>query len=231
MRQKQRKIEIGEIYGSLKVIGIFQDKPRKYTVQCLRCGKTYTTSGQNLLKYSSGCPDCRARDTIVDRYKPYTGKRFGYLEVLGFAGQGVRGAALARCLCHKCGREIVTTYSRLLYSGIKTCAQCAKENLYAGLDIHKKLITGGTDVAAIHNRKTNSNSTTGHKGVSKMKSGRYRAYIYFRRHQYHLGSYDEIEDAIEARKEAEKKVFGGFLEWYKASHPDEWKRYIGSRDK
>jgi hypothetical protein len=210
----------------VKVVSVAQKKPKKYTVQCLRCGKTYITSGQALLNRCTGCHDCRVKDKLAERYKPYIGQRFGYLEVLGFAGQGVRGTALARCLCHKCGREIVTTYSRLLHSDIKMCAQCAQQNLYDGLAFHKKLIADGTDISALQRRNVNINSTTGHTGVSRMASGRYRAYINFKRHQYTLGCYDTIEEAAEARKAAEDKIYGNFIEWYKEAYPVEWETYI-----
>ena len=35
-----------------------------------------------------------------------------------------------------------------------------------------------------------------------------------KRKKYYLGRYEKKADAIAARKEAEKVVFGEFLEWY-----------------
>lgn len=209
-------IKVGEVYGSVKVIEIAQKKPKKYKVQCLRCGKTYVTNGQSLLEYSTGCHDCREKDKMAAKYGPYIGQKFGQLEVLGFAGKGKRGVGLARCLCHKCGRETVTTYSRLLSGERKECCACARKNLDTGREIHIKSCVDGTSLDAIKpDRKVNSNSKTGYKGVSKMRSGRYRAYINFKRKHYHLGTYDKIEDAIRAREAAEKEFFGKFLEQYK----------------
>jgi hypothetical protein len=44
--------------------------------------------------------------------------------------------------------------------------------------------------------------------------GKWKADIRFRGKKYNLGRFDDINDAIEARKEAEKQLFGNFLEWY-----------------
>ena len=57
------------------------------------------------------------------------------------------------------------------------------------------------------NRHIQSNNTTGYKGVSKLKNGRYRAYIKKDNKQISLGWYDAIEDAIEARNKAEKELY------------------------
>ncbi|WP_218146419.1 hypothetical protein [Megasphaera elsdenii] len=57
-------------------------------------------------------------------------------------------------------------------------------------------------------RKRNQNSSTGITGVSvHRRSGRYRAYITVDRKQIGLGYYDDINDAIAARKAAEQKYF------------------------
>lgn len=220
MRKRQRKVETGKTYGYLKVIGIFRDKPREYTVQCLRCGKTYTTTGQGILNYSAGCHACRIFDKLKDRYSDYTGQYFGDLEILGFAGQGKRGIALARCLCHRCGRETVIPYKKIIRDGVKICADCSLKKFSSWKGQVHKYDAEGTNLKHINSdRKLNSNTSTGYKGVSRMKSGKYRAYINFCHHQYHLGSYDKIEDAVDARKAAEKEIYGSFLDWYKEHHP------------
>lgn len=59
------------------------------------------------------------------------------------------------------------------------------------------------------NRNIQSNNTTGYKGICKIKSGNYRAYIKKNNKQISLGVYDRIEDAIKAREKAEKEYFGG----------------------
>lgn len=56
------------------------------------------------------------------------------------------------------------------------------------------------------NCKTSSNNTSGTTGVGWSKqSGKWRAHIMLDRKQIHLGFFDNIDDAIKARKQAEEK--------------------------
>lgn len=61
------------------------------------------------------------------------------------------------------------------------------------------------------NAKQYSNNTTGHKGVWWAKNrNKYVAGIGYNNRQIHLGIFENIEDAIATRIEAEKKYFGEF---------------------
>lgn len=61
------------------------------------------------------------------------------------------------------------------------------------------------------NQKTRSNNTSGVKGVSwSKKSGAWYAYINKDKIMYSLGMFDNIDDAIRTRKEAEREFHG---EW------------------
>lgn len=59
------------------------------------------------------------------------------------------------------------------------------------------------------NTKLRSDNSSGVRGVSLWK-GKWRACINKDKKRYNLGTYDKIEDAIIARKEAEKKFHGEF---------------------
>ncbi|MEY8396201.1 hypothetical protein AALB64_15525 [Lachnospiraceae bacterium 45-P1] len=56
------------------------------------------------------------------------------------------------------------------------------------------------------------------------KLQKYRAYINFQRKQYSLGLFSRIEDAVAARKEAERQIYGDFLRWYEEAYPENWER-------
>ena len=57
------------------------------------------------------------------------------------------------------------------------------------------------------------NNTSGFKGVYWNKEkGKWGAQITFRRKNYNLGRYDNIEDAVAARKAAEERFFKPILE-------------------
>lgn len=59
------------------------------------------------------------------------------------------------------------------------------------------------------NRDLQSNSTTGHKGVSfDKRRNKYRAYIKKDNKQIWLGYYTTLEDAVEARRKGFEKIYG-----------------------
>lgn len=60
------------------------------------------------------------------------------------------------------------------------------------------------------NVRASKNNKTGHLGISLTKFGRYRARIMVNGKEIRLGNYENLEDAIKARKEAEIKYFGEY---------------------
>ena len=111
---------------------------------------------------------------------------------------------------------------------VKICFTCAKKNLDKGHTEISDLSKGGSNLLAITRSTLNKNSTSGFTGVSLMKNGKYRAYIYFQRKQFHLGSFDTKEDAAAAYRNAKEKIKIDFIDWYKATYPDLWKKYKDS---
>ena len=65
--------------------------------------------------------------------------------------------------------------------------------------------------------KIPKDNTTGYKGVYLVR-GKYLAKIVFQKKQYVLGMYERIEDAAQARKDAEDVLFVGV-----AAHYEKWK--------
>ncbi len=60
------------------------------------------------------------------------------------------------------------------------------------------------------NRRLSTANTSGFKGVSKTKNGRYRAVIRLNRRQVHLGYFIDAESAATAYDEAARSAFGDF---------------------
>ena len=66
----------------------------------------------------------------------------------------------------------------------------------------------------LKSKKLPANNTSGYKGVYWIR-GKYIAKIVFQKKQYFLGAYENIEDAAEARREAEEVLFDGAAEHYR----------------
>lgn len=87
----------------------------------------------------------------------------------------------------------------------------------------KQLYIAGTAPHKLNGNKIRSTNTSGVTGVWYDKNKHeWCAEIMFMKKRYYLGRFDKKEDAINARKVAEKEIFGGFLKWYE-SHKDSLK--------
>lgn len=60
------------------------------------------------------------------------------------------------------------------------------------------------------NVSTKINNTTGHKGINKIKNGKFRARITINNREISLGCFNNVEDAIEEYKKAAKRYHGDF---------------------
>lgn len=78
-------------------------------------------------------------------------------------------------------------------------------------DNRKQNLRVCTGAENARNRKIDKRNTSGHKGVFWNKDSKnWRAMIRIDRHLIHLGSFNDINDAIQAYAEASKKYHGEF---------------------
>lgn len=141
--------------------------------------------------------------------KDYVGRRFGKLTVTGYAGKQ-NGMHRWACRCD-CGRE-TTVGQTLLQSGkTKSCGCIQTGSIVKNLKLYD-----GTSVTKLESsrKKRIASNTSGYTGVYRhQKSGKWMAQITFKGKTYYLGSYDRLEDAVQARRKGEE-MHGTFLQWY-----------------
>lgn len=231
-KAKRFFIEPGKTYGMVEVIGR-SDRPYcRWICRCKKCGREFLGGATEIKASENGCGKCRMKKKQKiknDELNKLVGKQYGNLKIVEIIGvlEKYKGSpqTFVRCECQLCGGLSEIPLSRLKQGGAEKCVKCSKSVLAPGRELGSEMHVGGTLISAIDGRrKLNKNSATGHSGVSQTKTRAHRAYINFRRKQYHLGLYSRIEDAIAARKEAEKNIFGNFLEWYADSYPEQWAR-------
>lgn len=78
------------------------------------------------------------------------------------------------------------------------------------LDNRKSNLRGVTHQENVWNKPCPKNNKSGHRGIRKMPSGRFNAYISIDKKQIGLGTYNTFEEAKKVRLEAEKKYFGKY---------------------
>lgn len=131
------------------------------------------------------------------RKQDLTGRKHGCLTVTGPA-ENVCGNTAWRCRCD-CGRETVATTGHLR-SGHTTSCGCAKT---AG----RPLAAHGP-VCVDRTRRSRKNSASGVTGVYwDGTRKRWTAHIYFRRERLVLGRFEDFNEAVAARRNAEEAVY------------------------
>ena len=121
------------------------------------------------------------------------GEVFGKLEVIKETRtKDKHGNYLWECRC-ECGNVKNVSGSSLLRGYVKSCG-CGRLN-------RKK------------NYPTNKSGTQG--VCFKKKEQKWCAYITYKKKNYHLGHFENKEDAVEVRKTAEKMIGENFENWYK----------------
>lgn len=212
-RQPGRKAEdlTGRKFGKLTVLERVGNRNKQVTWKCrCDCGKITTASTRSLkdgLKKSCGC----LRKMRINR-KDLTGKKFGRLTVL-YPQQVLsrRGTVIWRCRC-SCGKEVDVASDDLGAGNNRSCG-CLK--IESQKMIRERLnVTDGTCIEWLEGRKMRQDNSSGCKGVSRKKDGRYCASIGFKKKIYYLGIFDDYERAVEARKKGEELIHEGFLKSY-----------------
>lgn len=196
---------IGKEFNNLRVDELTNEyntyNRRLYKCTCLLCGKTRFATKQNLIR--GEIKDCGKHRRYVD----ISGKSFGHLKAICIANQmsnTKNRCKIWRCKC-RCGKECNVLYSDLVSGKVQSCGCLKVENI-------KKLYVNGTAPCKLNGGTIRSTNTSGVTGVWwDGKRRRWCAEIMFKKKKYFLGRYAKKEDAIAVRKEAEKKLFGEFL--------------------
>lgn len=207
----------GKQFGALTVLRKLENRGGgavRWLCRCT-CGAEYSVQGTLLLNGKrTRCPGrCHQKNYA---FSDISGQRFGRLVALQPSRRYDKsGSVIWRCRCD-CGKETEVSYNSLMYANQKSCG-CGKKEHEQKLN---RFLThvAGTSVDMLRSRKVPSDNTTGYRGVYLVR-GKYMAKIVFQKKQYFLGTYEKIEDAAKARKEAEKVLFEDVAEYY-----EKWKQ-------
>lgn len=193
---------------------------------CPVCGKEFVPSTAKQTCCSRSCGACSRR--AVDPAE-IVGQHNGKCTVIGPADPDRFGHSRIMLRCD-CGEEFPASLTAWVrrhtpamcrkcsgLRGMKLC--CARQNLETGHQIMRQANVDGTNAILLRGtldgtRAVNKNSSTGIRGVNRWGPDRYRAVIVFKRKQYHLGTFERIEDAAAVRRQAEEHLYGDFLAWY-----------------
>lgn len=200
----------GQRFGRLIVINKTNQSSSSgspiYYCRC-DCGKYVNVLYCNLRAGKTKSCGCLRRDLTSERMlKDLTGKKIGRLTVIKIMEGRYNRQIKYLCKC-ECGNETVVAGHNLITGRTKSCGCFNIDKLTSD-------VVCDTKVSALTSKMPNTNSS-GVKGVywDKLK-GKWKAFITFQKKRYHLGYFDDLHEATNARKVAEEKLFGEFLDWY-----------------
>ena len=207
---KNRENLIGKRYDKLVVVEQMKSTKqgqRRWLCKCDCGGTCVSTTGNLNSGHTTNC-GCKKSPDL-------TGKVFGKLTVLGRSDKrnprGKRTTPMWECRC-ECGAITYKATDTLTNPDMSMCNECAGK--YAA-DIARQSagFVGGTQITKIADMKPTAANTSGARGVYfEKRSNKWRARLTFKGKIMSFGSFARFEDAVFARKEAEKIYFGEFLE-------------------
>lgn len=105
-----------------------------------------------------------------------------------------------KCRCTACGKEKEIPANQLK-KGVQISCGCSRANRLQQTNGYIE----GTCLKSVFSDTISKNNTSGYKGVYQ-KRGKWAARIQYKKQNYYLGTYDSLNDAVEARKLAETQI-------------------------
>ena len=212
------KKDIGKTYNYLTVLDVKKDKNKKYWLcECALCrSKKWIRSDSVTSEKQKSC-GCLKQKTQF-KAKDLSGQRFGKLIAIENIGKiNDSECYYWKCKCD-CGNETLVRSDLLLRGGTKSCG-CLRIEQALSNEINKKFqeknIVEHTNLKIISRKNPIKTNTSGYTGISwNNEKQMWVAQIGFQNKNYNLGYFDNKDDAINARKQAENDLFKPIINKY-----------------
>lgn len=193
----------GNKYGMLTVLDYIGDG--KYRCKC-ECGKTTVVFASNFTSgHTKSCGCQKNKKSVIQ-----VGNTYKYALVLKKIKRN--GSNAFECQC-ECGNTFEVSESHMRNTEKLFCRTCSgkiKREKFVNSDWHNSDYVNGTQLSQLG--KMTSANKSGIVGVNWDKSReKWQASIRFQGKKYNLGRFDYIQDAIDARLEAEKELLGEII--------------------
>lgn len=197
----------GKKFGKLTVIkrDLTKKNHHVYWICKCECGGERSVRAEYLRNGTT--LDCGCSVT-----KKLEGEKFNRLTVIDLAYKKGR-TYYWNCICD-CGNKTVVSSNALISGTTKSCGCLRIDNANQILkNAKKEFIVENTNLKLISRKTPSKANTSGYTGVL-LVDDKWRAEISFKNKTYILGLFDEKEDAIKARQNAEEKFFNPILKKY-----------------
>ena len=212
---------VGTTYKGFDVLDYKRENGRSLIlVKCPLCGSEVWKPKDKIDRGMRSC-GCYSKKFHEERKIDLTGKRVGRLTAIEPTEKRSDRSVVWKCRCD-CGNIKEVAANEFQKGVVKSCG-CLREekrklNGKEVSEAYGEYSIAGTNVLRLTG-KIPSNNKSGVKGVCwNKRRKKWVAQIVFKGHSYFLGAHEKKENAINARKQAEKEIFGNFLEWYKKEY-------------
>ena len=165
---------------------------------------------------SCGCLQSEHIENL--RKMDITNQRFGRLTaIMPTSDHDSSGSIIWECKCD-CGNIVFYSVNRLTRGSTLSCG-CLYHDTRGFCSENRSDAVEGTLLSSlVSSMNPRSDNSSGHTGIYLDKrTGKWQAYINFQKKRYHLGMFKTKEQAIRARKSAEKKLFDPLIQ-------EQWER-------
>jgi len=209
------KERIGTTVGNFKILDYRREQRKNYQethffIHCLLCSNEKWIASSTVLKPTTKGCGCQKKRSYL------RGQTFGRLTAIApTEKRDTNDSVIWDCKC-SCGKSSQAAATSLISGTKRSCGCLQPEAIIEAVKKRdERLVVENTMLTSL-TAKTRSNSKSGVKGVYWYKrTQKWRAHIGFQGKRIELGSFKNIEDAIQARKEGEEKYFKPILEKYK----------------
>jgi len=204
IRKEKQKDLTGKRFGRLVVLYKSDQKNSRnnavlWECKC-DCGKHCLKSTSELNAGMAASCGCAWRSSSIQE-----GKRYGRLTALKPTDKRSNRIVIWECRCD-CGNTVEAKATLIQNGKVKSCG-CMKAEQDKERFLRNLTYVDDTciEFLAKINVPTRSN-TTGVRGVTLKKNGRYKAELTFQKKRHYLGLYRTLEEAAQARRQAEIMV-------------------------
>jgi hypothetical protein len=154
---------------------------------------------------------CKKKERVSPMFKDLTGQKFGRLTaIVPTKRRDGKGSVFWKCRCD-CGGEAEVTEDSLRTGNTVSCG-CRKQEIHSNIR-NTLTFVDGTCIDYLRSRKSRSDNKSGFRGVYRI-GDRYRVNIGFQSKRYYLGTYDNYEEAVSVRQDAEKELHERYIKLY-----------------
>jgi len=171
---------------------------------------------------SCGCIRAEARERL-----DITGQTFGRLTAVKFLYYNEKSQDVWRFRC-ECGTEKDMPASNVKWSRVQSCGCLYRDTRVTCAENRYDAMDGTFLTQLIAAKEVRCDNTSGHTGVCyNQQTGKWAAYINFRKKRYFLGRFSSYEKAVEARIAAEHRLHDPIIEeQWEALSEDAKKRFL-----